>query len=175
MKRLMLVIIGALLVVGFCYEIASGDSVNSNVPLTFTVQDEFGFTLDKNSYDFGSIATGTGTETTIGIFCKSNHGREWYLGIQAPEFSNGAGGTLASDPGFVVAAWNGDEGGPGNAGGTFLYTGAVPSAMMYDFYASTLAEGTDPYTVVTLGLYITVPAGQAAGLYQTTMTLTMHD
>lgn len=173
MKKLFAVLAVAVLVIAG-YSVAQAASISTNVPLSFSVQDEFGFTLSKYSHDFGSIPTGSGAETTVGIFCKSNHGKVWYMGIQAPEFSNGAA-SMPSDPGFKMAAWNGDPGGSGDAKGSFIYAGAVPSTIMYDFYQSTLAEGSDQFTSLALGLYITVPAGQAAGLYQSTMTLTMHD
>lgn len=174
MKKILVIALAVAAVLGYAVA-AKADSVNSTVPLTFTVQEAFGFTLDKYSYDFGQIKTGEGAEATIAIFCRSNHGRAWYMGIQAPEFSNGSGSTLPSDPGFIMAAWGAPAGDPGEALGTFLYTGAVPSTTMYDFYESTLAEGGDPFTALTLGLYITLPTALPAGLYSTNMVLTMHD
>lgn len=175
MKKILIAVLAVTAVLGYSV-MAKADSVNSTVPLTFTVQEAFGFTLDKYSYDFGTIKTGEGAETTIGIFCRSNHGRVWNLGIQAPEFVNGSGDTLPSDPGFKMAAWTAVAGDPGQALGTFKWNDKpVPSTTMLDFYESTVAEGGDPFTALTLGLYITLPSALPSGLYSTNMVITMHD
>lgn len=173
MKKIMIAVLAAAVVLGYAV-IAKADSVNATVPLTFTVQEQFGFTLDKYSHDFGQIQTGAGAETTIGIFCRSNHGRVWYMGLKAEPFANGSGDVLASDPGFIAAPWGTPAGDPGETQGTFLYTGPVPPTS-YDFYRSTIGEGGDPFTAMTLGLYVTVPSAQASGLYSTDLILTMHD
>lgn len=168
------VLVGSI-IMGFSVMAKAADSVQATVPLTLTIPAQFGFTLDKYAWDFGTVETGKGAETTIAIFCRSNHGRKWYMGLQAAEFQNGAGDKFASDPGFTMVGWGAPVGDPGYAGGIFVYKGAVPSASMYDFYESTVAEGGDPFTSLTLALYIKLPSAQASGLYSTNLILTMHD
>ena len=176
MKKILIIALVVAATLGYAVT-AKADSVNATVPMTFTVQEAFGFTLSQYSHDFGSIKTGEGAETTIGIICRSNHGRQWTMNIQAPEFTNGTGGTLPSDPGFTMSGWTDKPGEPGEAQGEWLYkTGPIPSvAGGYDFYRSTPAEGGDPFTALTIGLYVKLPTALAAGLYSTSVNFTMTD
>lgn len=171
MKKAVVMMIAVAMV--FVAAAARADSVSLTVPLIVTVPAQFGFILDKYSHDFGTVQTGAGAQTTFGIFCRSNHGIVWYMGIQAPQFENESGDILPSDPGFVMAAWSNAD--PEQAQGTFLYIGPVPYSMMYDFYESTIEEGGDPFVPMTLGLWIAIPSTQPSGLYSTDMVLTMHE
>lgn len=169
-KMLVITIAVGLMLVGYSVT-ASASSVNTTVPLSLTVAEGFGFTLDKYSYDFGSILPGAGAETTIGIFCRSNHSKVWHMAMNANAFASGAN-TIPSNPGFKFAGWSND--GPEKAQGTFAAAGPVPAAQT-DLYTSTLAEGADPFVPLAMGLYINAPAGQAAGYYTTNLVLTMYD
>jgi len=181
-KVLVITLIAAVMLVGLSVA-AKADSMNATVPLTVTIPAQFGFQLTKYAHDFGSVDTGSGGETTIGIFCRSNHGLVWKLQAQAAEFENGNGDILPSDPNFVMASWTDaddpltplvDEGAEA-AQGTGFYAGPVPSTMAYDFYESTVAEGGDPFVPITVGLYLNIPNAQASGLYSTDLIITMYE
>ena len=84
---------------------------------------------------------------------------------------------IPSDPNFAYAAWSDEAVGTWvqnfdqNAGG-----GArIMPTSQETFYTSTLGEGSSPYTPVTLGMWLTIPDGQASGLYETDVLLTMVD
>lgn len=175
MKKIVILVAVAAMLVGYS-AIATADSTNTTVPLSFTIPAAFGFTLDKYSHDFGTIPAGGGQQTTVGIFCRSNHGVVWKMALKADPFSNGAV-TMPSDPGFKFAPWSNE--GAEKAQGTFVPapggSGAVVPATQTDFYTSTLAEGSDPFVPMVLGLYITVPTAQASGLYTTNLILTMYE
>jgi len=173
MKKAVL-FLGVIAVLAFS-TVAMAESVDATVPLTLSIPSQFGFTLDKYAHDFGTVNTGAGAEVTIGIFCRSNHGLVWHMGIEAAEFTNGTSDTIPSDPGFLMAAWTWAEDEADEAQGVFCYEGPVPSTSMYDFYDSTLAEGGDPFVPMTLGLYVNVPSAQPSGLYSTDLILTMHE
>ena len=174
MKRTMIAMFIVVAILG-CYAIAEADVFDATVPLTLTVPEQWGFVLTAYSWDFGTISPAGGAETTLGIFCSSNHNRVWHMALNANAFSNGLD-VIPSDPGFIFAAWTDASDPIGGAQGTFHFPtgGPVPVAQT-DFYTSTLGEGADPFTALTLGLYVTVPAGQPSGLYSTDLILTMHD
>ncbi len=176
MKKILIIMVAIAILVGYS-AIAKADSTNTTVPLSFTVPAAFGFTLEKYSYDFGTIPPAGGGQTTTGIFCRSNHGLVWKLAVNANQFASG-GNTLPSS-GFTFAAWSNAD--AEQAKGTFISFPVppapgmpVPSAQT-TFYTSTLAEGSDPFVPVVLGLYVSVPASQASGLYTTNLVVTMFE
>ncbi len=171
MKKILLIIVAMAIVVAGYSVTAKAAPMNITVPLSITVAEGFGFTLDKYAYNFGTVDSGKGAETTIGIACQSNHGKLWHMALNASPFTSGSN-TIASDPGFKFAGWSND--GAEKAKGTFAASGPVP-ATQTDLYTSTVAEGADPLVPLSLGLYVTVPAGQASGYYTTNLILTMYD
>ena len=173
MKKAVL-ILGIIVICAYS-TVAMAESVDAIVPLQLTIPSQFGFTLDKYAHDFGTVNTGSGAEVTIGIFCRSNHGLVWHMGVQADPFTSTTNDIMPSDPGFKMAAWSWAEDPDDSAQGTFKYEGPIPSTIMYDFYDSTEAEGGDPFVPMTLGLYVNVPSAQASGLYTTDLIITMHE
>lgn len=171
MKKIVLIIVAMAIVLAGYSVTAKAASVNTTVPLSITIAEGFGFTLDKYSHNFGAVNPGKGAETTIGISCQSNHAKQWRMALNASPFASGSN-TIASDPGFKFAGWSNE--GTEQAKGTFAVAGPVP-ATQADLYTSTVGEGADPYVPILLGLYITVPAGQAAGYYTTNLIMTMYD
>ena len=186
MKKLLLV---AILLMGFAVTAIAAET-SSTIPLQLVIPAQFGFTLTDYSWDFGTIAPPGGAQTGIGIFCRSNHGVPWKLKGGADPFENASGDIIPStDPGFVMAAWGAGEfivdpitelpttePDPGWAQGTFPYSGPVPdTTLLFDFYESTIGEGNDPFTALTLGLYVWVTDGQASGLYTTDFIITMYE
>jgi len=176
MKKILIVMAAIAILVGYS-AVATADSTSTTVPLSFTVPAAFGFTLEKYSHDFGTVPPAGGAQTTTGIFCRSNHCVVWKLAVSANAFASGAN-TLPSS-GFTFAAWSNAD--AEQAKGTFISFPVpplpgmpVPSAQT-TFYTSTLAEGSDPFVPVVLGLYISVPASQASGLYSTSLVLTMFE
>ncbi len=87
MKKTLIAIFAIALVIGFS-TIAKADSFDQSVPLSVTIPAQFGFTLTAYSHDFGTVNIGEGAETTISIFCRSNHGLAWKLALNADEFSS---------------------------------------------------------------------------------------
>jgi hypothetical protein len=176
MKKIMIVAIVVVAMLG-CVVTAKADSVGTAVPLSFSVPATFGFTLSKYSYDFGTVRNGSGGETTIGMFCGSNHSVVWKLAISANLFTSGAD-TLPNSA-FMFAAWSNAD--AEQAKGTFITFPTPPAAGMPVpltptlFYTSTLAEGADSFVPITLGLYLSIPAAQASGFYTTNLALTMYE
>lgn len=174
MKNTLSVILAVMVLLGYSVA-AEADSVDQTVPLSLAVPAAFGFTLEKYSHDFGTVPTGQGTMTTIGIYCRSNHGRPWNMALNADPFSNGTD-IIPSDPGFKWGAWTDTTDPIGGGQGKFPYPdgGVVPTSPTV-FYESTMDEGSDDFTALTLGLWVLVPAGQPSGLYETNLILTMTD
>lgn len=176
MRKMLTVMVAIAMFAGYS-AVATADSTNTTVPLSFSVPAAFGFTLEKYSHDFGTIPPAGGGQTTTGIFCRSNHGAIWKLAINANAFTGGAN-TLPSN-GFTFAAWSNTD--AQQAQGTFISFPVPPAPGMpvpstqTTFYTSTLAEGSDPFVPVVLGLYVSVPASQASGLYSTNLVLTMFE
>lgn len=173
MKKILSVTLAAIALLGYSVA-AMADSVSTTVPLSLSISGQFGFVLDKYSYSF-DVGT-SNLQTTIGIFCRSNHGAIWYMALNANPFSNGTD-VLPSDPNFKCAAWSNadDQQAQGEFGSFDDEGGQVVPAAQTDFYTSTSAEGSDNFVPLVLGLYVTVPESQALGLYQTNLILTMHE
>lgn len=173
MKKTLVIMFVAAVLFGYAAAAMAG-TVSTTVPLSLTISGQFGFTLDKYSYAFDS-ATGN-LQTTIGIFCRSNHTVVWYMALNANPFSNSTN-TLPSNPNFKCSAWsNADaEQAKGNFGIYDDVGGQVVPAAQDNFYTSTPLEGSDNFVPLVLGLYVTVPTGQASGLYETNLVLTMHE
>ena len=176
MKKTLIVILGVLVVLG-CTTMVKAETFAQSVPLTLTIPAEFGFTLSKYSHDFGTVRTGEGAETTIGIFCGSNHGIAWKLALNADEFTNGVD-TIPEGDAFVYAAW-------GDTSGEFAYEGTFPGepfdpapavpTTLTDFYLSSVSEGGKSFVPITLGLYLSIPGAQESGYYTTDLVITMYD
>lgn len=173
MKKLLSVILVAMVLLGYSVA-AMAASVSSTVPLSLSITGQFGFTLDKYSYAFDAATSNL--QTSIGIFCRSNNGKVWKMALNANEFTSGAN-TLPSNPNFKCAAWSnaGTEQAKGSFGDFGAEGGKVVPATQTDFYTSLPAEGSDPFVPLVLGLYVTVPGGQASGMYQTNLILTMYE
>ena len=120
MKKMIVVLLAVTTIVLGYTTMVKADSFSQAVPLSLTILEEFGFTLTTYSHDFGTVRTGEGAETTIGIFCFSNHGLAWNLALNADEFSNGVT-TIPEGDAFVYAAW-------GDTAGDFVYEGTFPGA-----------------------------------------------
>lgn len=174
MKKTLSVVLAAMLFLG-CTVVAMADELIIQVPLSVSISEMFGFLLDKYSHDFGSVAAGAGAQTTIGIFCRSNHGVRWYMALNADPFENAGGQTIPSNPGFKMGVWSWSSDPSEIAKGDILYTDKPVPALETDFYRSTVAEGMDPMVPLTLGLYLLIPINQPAGYYTTDLFLTMHE
>lgn len=168
-KALVVTVVVAVAMLGFV-SMAKADSQAAVLPLAVSVTSDFGFTLSDYTPDF------TDKEAVIGIYCRSNNGVVWYMAVEAPEFTNTTSEVLPSNPNFTYAAWS-DE-----AAGTWIQdfsqeTGGsrVMPTSQEAFYTSTVAEGSDDFIPLTIGMWLVIPAGQAAGLYETDVTLTMYD
>ncbi|MBU4376347.1 MAG: hypothetical protein KKD29_02580 [Candidatus Omnitrophica bacterium] len=170
-KMLSIVVVMAMVLVGYSVT-ANAASASKTLPLTLNVAAQFGFDVDKSSYAF-DVPTGN-LQTTIGIFAKSTNGNVWKMALNANPFTSGTN-TLPSDPGFKCAAWsNADAEQAQGSFGVFAAAQIVPLTQT-DFYTSTSAEGSDTFVPMVLGLYITVPSTQAAGVYATNLYLTMYE
>ncbi|MBL7071625.1 MAG: hypothetical protein ISS26_05600 [Candidatus Omnitrophica bacterium] len=174
MKKALSMMLAVAVVFGFSVAAYAAD-FTVNVPLSVAISEMFGFTLDKYSHDFGLVNAGAGAETNIGIFCRSNHGVVWYMAIYADEFENAAGDTIDSNPNFWMAAWTYADPASEEADGTFVLDDDPVPTVESDFYQSTIAEGSDAFIPLTLGLYLSVPMSQPSGYYTTNLVLTMHE
>lgn len=171
MKRTLSVILTVMVLLGYSVA-AMAAEMSATVPLSLSISADFGFILDKYSYAFDA-ATGN-LQTTIGIFCRSNNGKVWYMALNANPFASGAN-TLPSDPNFKCAAWsNADAEQAKGSFGAYSTAQVVPTVQT-NFYTSLLTEGSDPFVPMVLGLYLTIPDGQPVGLYETSLVLTMHE
>lgn len=173
MKKILIVMAAIAILAGYS-TVVRAESVNSTISTSFTVSASYGFTVSATSLDLGTIKPGMGGQPVLQptIVCSSNHAKVWKLALNANPFSSGTV-TMPSDPGFKCSAWS--SVGAEQAQGTFAAFPMVVPATQTDFYTSTLAEGSDQYVPITLGLYITVPSTQASGVYATNLVLTMYD
>lgn len=173
MKKVLIIMAVITILVGYS-ALSGAESAGSTVPVSFTVAASYGFTVSSTSLDLGTIKPGASGQPSLQptIICSSNHAKVWKLALNANPFSCGTS-VISSDPGFKCAAWV--NSGTEAAQGSFAPFPMVVPAVQTDFYTSTLAEGSDQYVPITLGLYVNVPSAQATGVYTTNLVITMYD
>ena len=174
MKKMLIAILAVTtIVLGYTAMAEAAETFSQSVPLLLSIPAEFGFELTKDSYDFREVPTGTGAQTSFGIFCKSNHNKVWTLSLNADEFSNGTV-VIPEGEAFTCAAW-------GDASGEFVLEGTFATFPMNVpvtqtvFYTSSLNEGGKPFVPVTLEVYLSIPSAQESGNYTTNLVITMTD
>ena len=175
MKRTLLVVSAVMVLLGYSV-VAMAASVSTNVSLSLAIAGDFGFILDKYSYNFDTATVNL--QTTVGIFCRSNNGKVWYMDLSANPFTlTGGVETIPNNPNFTCAAWSNpdDEQAQGSFGDYGIEGGQPVPTNPDTFYTSHADEGSDPMVPLSLGLYLTIPDGQTVGLYETDLILTMHE
>ena len=171
-KTIIVMFIAAIAFAGYCVP-ANAAVNNAAVPLTVTVGDVFGFDLSAWAVDFGNVEAGGYVETTIDITCKTNQGSLWQVTFGADPLSDGT--NMIPNESLIQAGWSNDS--PEKATGTFPSNGGPLGAPMpipgATFYLSGTGEEVDSYVPLNMGLYLTIPVGQAKATYTTDLMLTM--
>lgn len=147
----------------------TAQEVEKIIYVTVGVNPTFSISTQPSSLDFSNTDPGTTTETkTIYIACSSNNGIQWRVDMNViAELTSGA---------FTIPnsafKWNGSTSGTGAFYPGAGYLGNTP----FTFYEA----GVDEYVTTSpvelfLNFYVEVPPNQIAGLYTTTLVLTMTE
>ncbi|MBU0479261.1 hypothetical protein KKC91_11940 [bacterium] len=178
---LTMLLAGLILSVGASVSLAETDT--EEVDVAVTISSTFGFTVDDTSlltFNAGSPVTAGAeyvADRALGIIAQSNNGVAWTMELAGGPLGETGGATLdQANFRFWHTTDNGAD--PALPEGTLTPTFGTDAPMTASdqlIYQSTLAEGTDEYIALGVGLKIIVPADQQAGDYTTSVTLTMTD
>ena len=171
MKKLIVISIAALLVLGISTAFAAGPD-SENVGVDLNVSGDFSIDVSTVSVDLGSAAQGgaTAAGATVGVTCFSNSGVSWSVDISGPALTHAdTVTTIPSDPNLKVYGFK-----TGGDGSVDIITATALPVAATTFYSSAINDtGQDTFNLEIP--IVTIPADQKAGAYTTTITLSMHE
>lgn len=147
----------------------TAQEVEKVIYVTVGVNPSFSISAHPSSLDFSTTDPGTTTETkNLYIACSSNNGIQWHVDMNVIAELTSSTFTIPNS----AFKWNGSTSGTG-----VFYPGTgYLSNTPFTFYEAGVGEyvTTSPVELF-LNFYVEIPPNQIAGLYTTTLVLTMTE
>lgn len=161
---------------------ARAAQVQQTVSATATIADSFGFTIDDATPMTFTLGPGgfSSASHNILLAAHSNHGRAFEINLAGGPLTRIGGSETIGGDNFVF--WHIVNTGPADfePKGTLIpgfgfenRAAMAPAGQVV--YQSALAEGSDDLVRLGFDFQVSVPAGQIAGNYTTTIFITMAD
>jgi hypothetical protein len=152
---------------------AHASSVSKSVGVTAVVDPRFTFALDTYSIDMGTIAPGGEGGGVVTLYCGSNQGRRWLVGVWSSGLVSQSGTEISLSKFSFCTYGVGDEAGVGTYQLWVPFTLSQGGSFSYIAYRPAPSEYSDPDVRIQMGFKVNVPWNTPAGIYSATVHLTM--